>query len=52
MESRDPIVEETWKSREQLLEQHGGLEGYFEISESNNRNIRTLAEPNNVKRAG
>lgn len=26
----DPIVEEVWKSREQLLEQYGGLEGFLE----------------------
>jgi hypothetical protein len=30
LDYRDPIVEEVWKSREQLLEQHGGLEGFLE----------------------
>jgi len=29
MAYRDPIVEEVWKLRELLLEQHGGLGGFL-----------------------
>ena len=25
----DPILEEIWRVREELIKQHGGLEGYF-----------------------
>jgi hypothetical protein len=25
----DPILEEIWRVRQELIKQHGGLEGYF-----------------------
>ena len=25
----DPILEEIWRVREQLIKEHGGVEGYF-----------------------
>jgi hypothetical protein len=26
----DPILEEIWRVRQELIKQHGGLEGYFQ----------------------
>jgi hypothetical protein len=33
----DPILEELWRVREQLLKQHGGWEGYFQYIEKLDR---------------
>lgn len=50
MAYRDPIVEEVWKSREQLLEQHGGLEGFLEyIKKQEQEHPERLVDPKQVK---
>lgn len=52
MAYRDPIVEEVWKSREQLLEQHGGLEGFLEyIKKQEQEHPEKLVDPKQVKNA-
>lgn len=50
MAYRDPIVVEVWKSREQLLEQHGGLEGFLDyIKKQEQEHPEKLVDPKQVK---
>lgn len=50
MTYRDPIVEEVWNSREKLLEQHGGLDGFLEyIRKQEQKHPEKLIEPEQVK---
>jgi heme-degrading monooxygenase HmoA len=52
MADKDPIVEEVWKSREQLLEQHGGLEGFLEhIKKQEQKHPERLVDPRSIKKA-
>lgn len=48
--NEDLIIEEVWKSREQLLEQHGGLDGFLEhIKKQEQEHPEKLVDPKQVK---
>lgn len=52
MAYRYPIVEEVWKSREVLLEQHGGLEGFLRyIRKQEQEHSEKLVDPKQAKDA-
>ena len=44
----DPILEEIWKVREELLKKHGGLDGYFEYVQKLDRAKRLKAKKRSV----
>jgi len=53
MVNKDPIVEEVWKTREQLLEKHGGLEGFLEyIKKQEQGHPERIITPEQVKSDG
>ncbi len=37
MARKNPIIEEVWKSREMLLEEHGGIEGFLKFIKKQER---------------
>ena len=48
----DPILEEIWKVREQLLKKHGGLDGYFAYVQKLDRARRLKTTRRSVRKKG
>ena len=46
----DPILDELWHVREQLVKQHGGLDGFFAYIRKLDRNYRRLKSARVKKR--
>ncbi|MDR1701422.1 MAG: hypothetical protein LBR56_01445 [Sporomusaceae bacterium] len=51
MVNKDPIVSEVWKTREQLIEQHGSLENFLEhIKQQEQQHSEKLVDPTTLKK--
>lgn len=48
----DPILEEVWRVREELLKRYGGIDGYFRHIQAVDRAHRRKAKARRSKRAG
>jgi hypothetical protein len=47
----DPILEELWRVREQLIKQYGGIDGYFKYVQELDRAHRKLEQRRKRKKS-
>jgi hypothetical protein len=47
----DPILEEIWRVREELIKQHGGLEGYLDYIQQRERERRQREQQRQQRKA-
>ena len=46
----DPILEEIWRVREKLIQEHGGIDGYFKYVQQLDRARRRKAKQRNTRK--